>query len=58
MWSFLVAALLVSLRFFLAYILGVLVIALVIGGLTTAISWGLTAILGDSGAIIGTIISI
>ncbi|MEO0834670.1 MAG: DUF975 domain-containing protein [Cyanobacteria bacterium J06642_3] len=57
MWSFLVAALLVSLRFFLAYILGALVIGLVIGGVTTAI-WGLTAVLGDGGAIIGTILSV
>ncbi|MEM8672413.1 MAG: DUF975 domain-containing protein [Cyanobacteria bacterium P01_G01_bin.67] len=58
MWSFLVAALLVSLRFLLAYILGAIAIALVVGGLTTVISMVLSSVLGDGGAIIGTIISL
>jgi len=37
MWSFLGAAILVWLRFLLAYILGLLAIILVVGGLTTVI---------------------
>jgi len=58
MWSFLGAAILVWLRFLLAYILGLLAIILVVGGLTTVINWTLSVILGDNGGIIGTILSI
>jgi len=58
MWSFLGAAILVWLRFLLAYILGLLAIILVVGGLTTVINWTLSFILGDNGGIIGTILSI
>ena len=58
MWSFLGAALLVGLRFLLAYIVGVVAIVIVAALLTTAIVGGLSAVLGDSGSMIGLIISI
>ena len=58
MWSFLGAAILVLLRFILAYIVGVIALAL-LGGLSiVVIITALSAVLGDSGTIIGTIISI
>ncbi|MEO1801116.1 MAG: DUF975 domain-containing protein, partial [Cyanobacteria bacterium J06629_2] len=52
MWSFLGAAILVSLRFFLAYILGAIAIFIVTAGLTFVITLGLS-FLGDVGALIG-----
>ena len=58
MWSFLGAALLVSLRFILAYILGVIAIAVVAGILIAGITMALSAVFGDSGATVGIIISI
>lgn len=58
MWSFLGAAILVLLRFIPAYIVGVIALAL-LGGLSiVVIITALSAVLGDSGTIIGTIISI
>lgn len=57
MWSFLGAAILVSLRFFLAYILGAIAIFIVTAGLTFVITLGLS-FLGDVGALIGSILSV
>ena len=48
MWSFLGAVLLVSLRFILAYFLGAIAIALVVGILATLIRVALAPILGDT----------
>ncbi|MEL6578523.1 MAG: DUF975 domain-containing protein [Cyanobacteria bacterium J06621_12] len=57
MWSFLGAAILVSLRFLLAYILGAIAIALVTTLLTTVITFGLS-FLGEVGTLVGAILSI
>ncbi|MEL6440067.1 MAG: DUF975 domain-containing protein [Cyanobacteria bacterium J06621_8] len=58
MWSFLIAALLVFLRFILVYIGGAILIAISIGALTALLGFGLGSILGDTGAAIGAIISV
>ena len=53
MWSFLGAAILVGLRFLLAYILGGLAIALVVGVIVTALGF-----LGPIGSVLGILLSI
>jgi hypothetical protein len=58
MWRFLGAALLVSLRFILAYLLGAIAMAMVGGGLITVLNYALSSILGDVGSTISMIISI
>ena len=57
-WGFLVAALLVFLRFVSAYIIGGIAISLGAGIIITALSAGLGAIFGDAGSFLGGIISI
>ncbi|MEL6927534.1 MAG: DUF975 domain-containing protein [Cyanobacteria bacterium J06600_6] len=58
MWSFLGAAILVGLRFMLAYVLGAIAIALIGGVLITMIISALSLVLGESGGAIGAILSI
>ncbi|MEL6495381.1 MAG: DUF975 domain-containing protein [Cyanobacteria bacterium J06623_7] len=58
MWSFLGAAILVFLRFLLAYIVGGIAIALLGGVLITGLTMLLSLVLGDSGGVIGSIISL
>ena len=58
MWSFLGAVFLVSLRFLLAYFVGAIAVALIVGVLTFLLGIGLSAVLGDTGANITSIISI
>ena len=56
MWSFLGAVILVSLRFILAYFVGVIAIVLVVGILTTFVGVALASILGDTFAAIVSVI--
>lgn len=58
MWSFLGAALLVFLRFFLVYLGATIVFSIFAGISIAAIVFGLTAILGDAGQAVASIISI
>ena len=53
MWSFLGAAILVGLRFILAYVLGAIAIGIVVGGIGTALSF-----LGTIGSVLAVILSI
>lgn len=58
MWSFLGAILLVSLRFILAYFLGAIAVALVVGILSTFFRIALASILGDTAVAVVSIIII